>query len=107
MVSVTYLPKCCKVTVKGHANSAEYGHDLVCAAVSILIYTLAANALELKHEGYTKDVFIDLDEGDSEVSVVPKRKGKQRVKSAMTSVCFGFELLSQQYPANISYEIKT
>lgn len=25
------------ITVKGHANSAEYGHDLVCAAVSAIL----------------------------------------------------------------------
>lgn len=33
------------IEIKGHANSAEYGKDLVCAAVSAII-TGGANALE-------------------------------------------------------------
>jgi hypothetical protein len=44
------------IEVKGHANSAEYGKDLVCAAVSAII-TGGANALE-------QDIYdIELKEG--------------------------------------------
>ena len=46
------------IEVKGHANSAEYGKDLVCAAVSAII-TGGANAL-------TEDIYdIELKEGYS------------------------------------------
>ena len=33
------------ISVKDHADYAEYGHDIVCAAASVLI-TTCANALE-------------------------------------------------------------
>ena len=46
------------IEVKGHANSAEYGKDLVCAAVSAII-TGGANAL-------TQDIYdIEIKEGYS------------------------------------------
>ena len=44
MIDVTYDRKRLILKVKGHAHSGEAGHDLVCAAASILVYTLAANA---------------------------------------------------------------
>lgn len=33
------------ITISGHANSAEYGKDIVCASVSSIIYT-TINALK-------------------------------------------------------------
>jgi uncharacterized protein YsxB (DUF464 family) len=46
------------IEVKGHANSAEYGKDLVCAAVSAII-TGGANALE-------EDIYdVKLEEGNA------------------------------------------
>ena len=39
-----------RLTVKGHANSGESGHDLVCAAVSILTDTLVLNIKRLKKQ---------------------------------------------------------
>jgi uncharacterized protein len=37
MIKVTYNDNQIKVT--GHANFADYGHDIVCASVSSIIYT--------------------------------------------------------------------
>lgn len=34
-----------KITISGHANSAEYGKDIVCASVSSIVYT-TINAIE-------------------------------------------------------------
>ncbi len=51
--------------VKGHADSAPYGKDLVCAAVTIML-TGAANALEDDAENFD----ITLEEGNA--SFMPK-----------------------------------
>ena len=37
------------ITISGHANSAEYGKDIVCASVSSIIYT-TVNALKRINE---------------------------------------------------------
>lgn len=39
------------IEVKGHANSADYGHDLVCAIVSGIITGLANALYEMASEG--------------------------------------------------------
>ena len=49
------------IRVRGHANTAEYGHDLVCAAVSAVTIG-ALNALE-QEENYD----ISVEEGDVEI----------------------------------------
>jgi uncharacterized protein YsxB (DUF464 family) len=38
-----------KYTVEGHANSAEYGKDIVCASISILAQTAILALYELLH----------------------------------------------------------
>ena len=40
MITVKYNPKKYEVSISGHADSAEKGHDLICSAVSTLFYTL-------------------------------------------------------------------
>ena len=35
--------------ISGHAESGEYGHDVVCAAVSVLSITTANNIYEMAH----------------------------------------------------------
>ena len=44
MIEITIKPK--EVIIKGHAESAPSGQDLVCCAVSTLYYSLVANLLE-------------------------------------------------------------
>lgn len=106
MIQVTYNRRSHKIIAKGHANSAEKGADLVCAAASVLLYTVAANALSLKEKGYTRHVTAKLNEGDSEIVCVPKCRYESVTDVVLSAVCVGFELLAKQYPANVSYETK-
>ncbi len=55
--------KIIEIEVKGHANSAEYGKDLVCAAVSAVI-TGGANAL------LDKDYDFKMDEGHAYIKAL-------------------------------------
>lgn len=52
MISVIYDRQDFTLTVRGHANTAEYGHDLVCAAASVLLHTYSAAADLLYNRGY-------------------------------------------------------
>ena len=38
------------ITISGHANSAEYGKDIVCASVSSIIYTTINALKKIKEE---------------------------------------------------------
>ena len=72
MIEVTYWPERNRVTITGHANSDVYGKDLVCAAVSALALTLAANARYLASKDHVTDFTVRLAPGDAEICCKPK-----------------------------------
>lgn len=106
MIEVTYSKKRHKVTVTGHARSGQEGHDLVCAAVSALTYTLAANAENLRSHGQVSKAVIRLDPGDAVIKCRTTDKYKSVVSVIFDAICAGYDLLAQSYPENISYKIE-
>lgn len=106
MIQVIYHRGQHKVTVKGHAQSGEAGHDLVCAAASALAYTLAANVANMADKELVQEPVMSLKPGDTEVSCQPDSDYTSTVAMVFDAVCVGFELLYDNYPAYISYEIR-
>ena len=105
MIEVVYYRNYNRVTVNGHAQSGEAGHDLVCASASILAYTLAANVSNMADNGQVRNPVTALFDGTAEVSCTPRHNLKNSITLIFDSICVGFELLAQQYPENISYVI--
>lgn len=105
MITVTYHRKHHKLTVTGHACSGVSGHDLVCASVSALVYTAAANVAELVTQGSAKNQVLKLSEGDAQISCVPVHRMRSVVTLILDSICTGFELLETYYPENVRYEV--
>ena len=106
MIKVVYHRDLNRVAVEGHAHSGEVGHDLVCAAASALICTLAAFARNTLNATQSESCAIKLNSGDAEVSCEAKGAYKSAITLVFDSICAGFELLAQNYPDNISYEIR-
>lgn len=90
MIRITRQGATC-VTLKGHAGSAEYGKDLVCAAVSALALTLAANAEDLE------EAEILLEPGNSRISCSPDAAGM------FDCICKGFQLLAEKFPEHVYF----
>ena len=106
MIEAIYYRKYNRLTVTGHAGSAEPGHDLVCASASMLAYTLAANVANMADNGQVREPIVKMDEGDTEISCKPRHNLKASVTLVFDSVCVGFELLAHDYPEYIKYEIR-
>lgn len=106
MIEVIYYQEHNRLTVTGHANSDEYGHDLICAACSALALTLAANVEYLTQGGYATEPVTVLQEGNGEISCRAKRRYRYSVRQTFMSVCIGFEVLERQYPDYISYQVQ-
>ena len=106
MIQVVYHRKYNRLSVTGHAQSAEPGHDLVCASASILAYTLAASVSNMADAGQVRQPVVNMNEGDTEISCNPRHNLKATVTLVFDTVCAGFSLLSYQYPQYISYEIR-
>lgn len=106
MIKVIYHRDRNRVSVTGHANSGEKGHDLVCASASILAYTLASFVKNMKDSDQVRTVKVELKEGDALICCEPPRKYKSSVTLVFDSLCGGFDLLSKNYPDYVSFEIR-
>ena len=111
MIHITYRPDKYEITIKGHANSDEKGKDIICAAASMLFYTLAA-CLAKSPEGWFAEA-PDMADYLSE----PERKGVSHIKCRPKSdfditvlimyqtVVTGFEQLAANYPDFVDLKI--
>ena len=104
MIDITYHRQHHRLTVVGHACSGESGHDLVCASVSALVLTMAANVASLVTQGSARVQTIRVQEGDAEISCVPVARMRAVVTLIYDTVCSGFELLQTLYPENVRYQ---
>ena len=65
LIEVTHNVRTNEITVSGHAGYAEPGKDIVCAAVSVLVSTLAESMEEvtkgqldcIRRDGFTQIVY--------------------------------------------------
>lgn len=103
MINVKYNRKDLHITVTGHAYSGEPGHDLICAAASILAHTIADIVSSMEGDGYCNTACVRLDKGDAEISCVPAPDYRDTVLIAMDSVMTGFGILASNYPGNVSF----
>lgn len=104
MITVTYNQKKHIVKVEGHANSGEYGHDLICASASMLVHTLIAN-VQCFEKCSSKKSVVKLESGNTYIHCKPLEVYEGACELVFNSVCVGFELLANNYPENISYKI--
>lgn len=89
MIDITVQPD--RITVSGHAEYAEPGKDIVCAAISTLTQVLIASVEELtaakiKHavtSGYT-DIVIE--------------ESTERAQVLLDSFFIGCQMVAEQYP---------
>ena len=105
MIKVVYHRNYHKLTIEGHAQSGEPGHDLVCASASILAYTLAASVANMSASKQVRDAKISLKEGAGEIYCKAVKRFEAPVTLIFDTLCAGYELLARNYPDNISYDV--
>ena len=102
MIKIIYVadPEGGKLTMRaeGHAGYAPAGQDIVCAAVSCLMQTLAYSAVEDEHtssciyQGKEGPV-LNVEAGDSVL-----------MRDKFELVADGLDLLAEQYPENVNFK---
>ena len=93
------------ITLKlsGHAGQAERGQDIVCAAASILAYTVAQTLQFMYEEGnLQKKPHIKLEEGDTIIVAKPKKESYTEALHTFFVAQVGFHLLSHNYSQYVS-----
>lgn len=87
------------LTVQGHAGTAPHGQDLVCAAATMLCYTMAQNAIEMRKAGWLEeDPVIKLVHGEGDVIFRPKEDHKEQAALCMQTIMTGYDVLANTYP---------
>ena len=104
MIRIVYRRDEHSVRIRGHAGSGEAGHDLVCAAVSILAYTLASYVRRMEEFGAATSSTVVLRSGEAEIACTPMKEKSGEVTSVMDALCEGYAILAGEYPENAVYE---
>ena len=85
------------VDMDGHAGYAEKGHDIVCAAASILSATLMRTLGGINGCDFS-------DDGEhTHISCNPTLAQAEYVATAMDVIDHGFQLLANSYPVHVTY----
>lgn len=84
--------------MSGHAGAAEAGKDIICAAASILAYTVA-QAMQFMHEqgGLQEKPRIQLSDGDAIIAAKPNPDSYAEALHTFFVAQIGFHLLSHNY----------
>lgn len=81
-----------KVEVTGHAQFAEQGSDIVCSAVSMIMYTIAN-----KLDAMEKFITIEIDEEDGGYMQIEVVKSDDETELLMDTLILGLKMIEEQY----------
>jgi len=92
-----------KISVKGHAgfaarNNLPEGHDIVCAAISILGQTLVQRLLTLAEENKILLSLNRYEAGNIDVHAVVKQSHIEEVEATLETIRTGYRMLENEYP---------
>lgn len=87
------------MTMDGHAGAGEYGHDIVCAAASILMHTLEATVMDNQT---VLQPSVSKRKGYARIQCEPTKRNKRRCEDIYRTIFRGYELLAQQYPEHVT-----
>ena len=83
------------LTVRGHAGFSRYGSDIVCAAASMLVFTLAA---AMEEAGLQRAPEIESACGSFRIAVRPREGERALVEAVFAAIGAGYRLLAARYP---------
>lgn len=91
----------------GYALGLPKGHDIVCAAVSILGQTAMQCMIDLGEEQAIVIQKMQRKAGMIDIRVLPGSKAQERLEHMVYPIQRGFELLQETYPDFISLRVES
>ena len=95
------------VKAEGHAGAGKYGSDIVCAAVSVLMQTLANEVEEAARAGALTLGVVAHGDGWMKVEVTPTDSICNTMEAWVEFVQDGLDAIAQSYPDNVQLEMHT
>lgn len=98
MIDIRYEKKCGThdISIIGHAGYAKHGEDIVCAAVSSLVYALVGY---IQNHADEAEVDVSLGEGYAYITC----GSHEDIDAAFEMACIGFAQISNTHPAHVSF----
>ena len=96
---------CYEVKAEGHAGAGEYGQDIVCAAVSVLLQTLANEVTEAARAGLLAVGVVAHGDGWMKVEMTPTDQTQDMADAWVELVQDGIDALAESYPENVELEV--
>lgn len=93
-----------EVLVEGHANSADYGRDLVCCAATMLTETLARYLEKQLKDGNLADLTLEIREGHAYINPTPYGWSLQDTVAAFKVIREGYRALAHEHAKYIKLE---
>lgn len=94
-----------EVKAEGHAGAGEYGQDIVCAAVSVLLQTLANEVVEAARAGLLAVGVVAHGDGWMKVEMTPTDQTQDMADAWVELVQDGIDALAESYPENVELEV--
>ena len=93
------------MTIKGHADSAPKGEDLICASATMLAYTVAQAVQFMNESGkLKKKPKIRFKDGEATVIATPTEDAYAEVLHTFWVAQCGVHVLAHNYPNNVELE---
>ena len=105
MINISYDLENFIISAEGHAGYGVHGSDIVCAAVSALMHSLAVYICENK-AFLKEDVQIDTVGGFMVIKCCPRWRRKKEVRAAYELCALGLCCIAEQYPRNAEVKYK-
>jgi uncharacterized protein YsxB (DUF464 family) len=86
-----------RFSVRGHANAAEYGQDIVCAAVSVLVTNAVNSAEHLLGVCVATDDQIEPGRVECSIPVL-EGTNDDKLQLLFEAMVFGIRQVAEQYP---------
>src|SRR5690242_15701563 len=95
-----------RFSVRGHANAAEYGEDIICAAVSVLVTTSINSAEHLLGVHIADDEQVAPGEV---VCDIPSMQGTddEKLQLLFEAMVFGIQQVADLYPDFVTFSEKS
>lgn len=94
-----------EVKAEGHAGAGEYGQDIVCAAVSVLLQTLANEVTEAARAGLLAVGVVAHGDGWMKVEMTTTDQTQDMADAWVELVQDGIDALAESYPENVELEV--
>lgn len=106
-ITLTRTKETICIDIKGHAEYAESGKDIVCSAISILAYTLAEHLATVFEQGIIKKKpIVELGDGSFRIECnTDDKKVYSYLLGKYMFVMVGYELIQNTYPEYVEIKI--